>query len=99
MIDNKKQFATEVLFLWVASNKITQQKLGYNCEYAREEILGNSYITIFNSHNFFLQINCSIWNHLLLELIMKQKRLQKRISNPIKHLWIIFLRMFFRMLS
>ena len=37
MIDNRKQFLTEVL-LCVASNKITQQKLGYNCEYPREDI-------------------------------------------------------------
>ena len=37
MIDNSKQFLTEVL-LCVASNKITQQKLGYNCEYPREDI-------------------------------------------------------------
>ena len=53
MIDNRKQFVTEVLFLCVASNKITQQKWGYNCEYAREEILANSYVSVFNSHDFF----------------------------------------------
>ena len=79
MIDNRKQFVTEVLFLCVASNKITQQKVDYNCEYAREEILADSYVSVFNSHDFFIQINCSIWNHLLLGLFMKQKRLQKRI--------------------
>ena len=79
MIDNRKQFVTEVLFLCVASNKITQQKWGYNCEYAREEILANSYVSVFNSHDFFIKINSSIWNHLLLGLFMKQKRLQKRI--------------------
>ena len=79
MIDKRKQFVTEVLFLWVASNEITQQKLGYICEYAREEILADSYISVFNSHDFFIQINCSIWNHLLLGLFMNQKRLQKCI--------------------
>ena len=55
MIDNRKQFLTEVL-LCVASNKITQQKLGYNCEYAREEILADSYVSVFNSHDFFIKI-------------------------------------------
>ena len=33
MIDNRKQFVTEVLFLCVESNKTIQQKLGLNCEY------------------------------------------------------------------
>ena len=95
MIDNRKQFVTEVLFLCVASNKITQQKLGYNCEYAREDILADSYVSVFNSHDFFIKINSSIWSHLLLGLFMKQKRLQKRIQNPVRHLRIIFLRFFF----
>ena len=79
MIDNRKQFVTEVLFLCVASNKITQQKVGYNCEYAREEILADSYVSVFNFHDFFIQINSPISNHLLLGLFMKQKRFQKRI--------------------
>ena len=52
MIDNRKLFVTEVLFLLIASNKITEQKLLYNCEHVREEILA-----IFNSHDFFIQIN------------------------------------------
>ena len=52
MIDNRKLFVTEVLFLLIASNKITEQKLLYNCEHVREEILA-----IFNSHGFFIQIN------------------------------------------
>ena len=60
MIDNRKQFVTEVLFLCVASNKITQQKLGYNCEYVREEILADIYVSVFNSHDFFIKINSSI---------------------------------------
>ena len=59
MIDNSKQFLTEV-FLCVASNKITQQKLGYNCEYPREDILADSYVSVFNSHDFFIKINSSI---------------------------------------
>ena len=79
MIDNRKQFVTEVLFLWVASNKIIQQKLGYNCKYAREEILADSHVSAFNSYDFLIKINSSIWNHLLLGLFMKQKKLQKRI--------------------
>ena len=60
MINNRNHFVTEVLLLCVASNKITQQKLGYNCEYARAEILADSYVSVFNSHDFFIQINCSI---------------------------------------
>ena len=60
MIGNKKQFVTEVLFLWVAWNKITQQKLCYNWEYACEEILADNYVSVFNSHDFFIQINSSI---------------------------------------
>ena len=56
MIDKRKQFLTEVLFLWVASNEITQQKLGYICEYAREEILADSYISVFNSHDFSFKL-------------------------------------------
>ena len=55
MIDNRNQFLTEVL-LCVASNKITQQKLGYNCEYPREDILADSYVSVFNSHDFFIKI-------------------------------------------
>ena len=39
MIDNRKLFVNEVLFLLIASNKITEQKLLYNCEHVREEIL------------------------------------------------------------
>ena len=39
MIDNRKLFVTEVLFLLIASNKITEQKLLCNCEHVREEIL------------------------------------------------------------
>ena len=60
MIDNRKQFLTEVLFLRVASNKITQQKFGYNCKYAREEILADSHVSVFNSHDFFIKINSLI---------------------------------------
>ena len=56
MIDNRKQFVTEALFLWVALNKVIQQNLGYNCEYAREEILADSYVSVFNSHDFFIKI-------------------------------------------
>ena len=37
---------------------MTRQKLYYNWEYAREEILADNYILVFNSHNFFIQINC-----------------------------------------
>ena len=55
MIDNRKQFLTEVL-LCVASNKITQQKLDYNCEYPREDIFSDSYVSVFNSHDFFIKI-------------------------------------------
>ena len=46
MIDNRKQFVTEALFLWVALNKFIQQNLGYNCEYACEEILADSYVSV-----------------------------------------------------
>ena len=46
MIDNRKQFVTEALFLWVTLNKFIQQNLGYNCEYAREEILADSYVSV-----------------------------------------------------
>ena len=53
--------------------------LPYNCEYAREEILADSYVSVFNSHDVFIQINCLIWNHLFLGLFMKQKGLQKCI--------------------
>ena len=60
MIDNKKQSVTELLFLCVALNKLTQQKLGYNCEYAREEILAESYVSVFNSRVFFIKINSLI---------------------------------------
>ena len=42
------------------SNKITQKKLGFNCGYAREEILADSYVSVFNSHDFFIKINSSI---------------------------------------
>ena len=55
MIDNRKQFLTEVL-LCVASNKITQQKLGYNCKYPREDILADSYVSVFNSLIFSLKL-------------------------------------------
>ena len=83
MINNRKQFVTEVLCsnwsIYVALNKITQQKLGCNCKYAREEILADRCVSIFNSHDFFIKINSWIWNRLLLGLFMKQKRLQKRI--------------------
>ena len=78
MIANRKQFVIEVLILWEASNKITQQ-FCYNREDTREEILANNYVSIFNSHDIFIQIICSIWNHLLLALLLKQKRLHKRI--------------------
>ena len=78
MIANRKQFVIEVLILWEASNKITQQ-LCYNREDTREEILADNYVSIFNSHDFFIQIICSIWNHLLLAFFLKQKRLHKRI--------------------
>ena len=64
MINNRKQFVTEVLCsnrsICVASNKITQQKLDCNCKYAREEILADSYVSVFNSHDFFIKINSSI---------------------------------------
>ena len=40
-----------------------QQKLGTiiwcNWEYAREEILANNYVSIFDSHDFFIIIKCS----------------------------------------
>ena len=29
----------------------------YNWEYAREDILSDNYISIFNSHDYFIQIN------------------------------------------
>ena len=59
---------------------MTQQKIWcYNWEYAREEILADSFVSIFSSHNFFIQINYLNWDHPLLALFMKQKRLQNRI--------------------
>ena len=38
---------------------ITKQKTCYNWEYARGKILADNYVSIFNSHDFFVQINCS----------------------------------------
>ena len=34
----------------------------YNWEYASEEVLIDNYVSIFNSHDFFIQINYSNWN-------------------------------------
>ena len=31
----------------------------YNWEYAQEEILADNYGPIFNSHDYFMQMNCS----------------------------------------
>ena len=42
----------------IASNNITQQNICYNWEHAREEILADNYVSIFNSH-IFIKINCS----------------------------------------
>ena len=43
----------------IASNNIIQQNICYNWEYAREEILADNYVSIFNSHDIFIKINCS----------------------------------------
>ena len=54
----------------------------YNLEemcYTPEEILAVIYVSIFNSHDFFIQINSSNWNHQLLALFLEQKRFQSRI--------------------
>ena len=45
-----------------------------------EEISADNYVSIFNSHDFFVQINCSNLNHLLLVLFIKQGWLQKRVQ-------------------
>ena len=51
---------------------ITKQKTCYNWEYARGKILADNYVSIFNSRDFFVQINCSKWN-LLLALFLNKR--------------------------
>ena len=54
MINNSKQFGL--------MNNIKQYhsaKICYNWEYAREEVLADNYVSIFNCHDFFIQINRS----------------------------------------
>ena len=71
-IDNRGQFVTIVLFNeW--HQTISHKK---NCA-----IIGNMHVKRFkpicvsvsNSHNFFIQINCSNWKNLLLALSFKKR--------------------------
>ena len=74
MIDDKKQFITRVLF-----NEL-HQAIPLNKKFAIiVKIFGDYYVSVFNSHDFFIQINHSNWNHLLLALFIKQEWLQKRV--------------------
>ena len=85
-IDNREQFVTIVLFNeWHQTISLKKNSA----------MIGNMHVkgfklicvSVSNFHNFFIQINCSNWNNLLLALSFKKKMLQRCIYNPAKYIW------------